>query len=272
MDGDDAPKHGYSWSYAPTNRAKCKGKCKGKIEKGALRFASSSDGAGDYQMTTYRLLSCVTKKQFDNMTAKAGSPENVPGFDSLQPSDQEAIRAAVLAAVPPPKPAKKAKKDSGPSTAAGGTPATDAAASSPAVVAAAAAAPPAPSAPLAAAATPASSTTPTSSALPVAKQHEFCEAAKRRDWAAVKSMLDDEPGYVNAQPAGRWSALHQFAQALVEPRTQLNPSNPGAIPSASASPSRRGTRLRSSICSSCMPTATPRLRMARRRWMSRTTT
>ena len=49
--------------------------------------------------------------------------------------------------------------------------------------------------------------------VPLAKQHDFCEAAKKRDFAAVKAKLEAEPRLVNAQPSGRWSALHQFAQA-----------------------------------------------------------
>ena len=43
--------------------------------------------------------------------------------------------------------------------------------------------------------------------------HAFSDAAKKRDFSAVQALLDAEPGYVNAQPSGLWSALHQFAQA-----------------------------------------------------------
>ena len=48
---------------------------------------------------------------------------------------------------------------------------------------------------------------------PVAQQHAFCDAAKQRDFAKVKAMLEAEPALVNVQPAQRWSALHQFSQA-----------------------------------------------------------
>ena len=60
---------------------------------------------------------------------------------------------------------------------------------------------------------PAVSAAPAASDVPLAQQHEFCEAAKRQDFAAVKAKLEATPALVNVQPAGRWSALHQFAQA-----------------------------------------------------------
>ena len=46
-----------------------------------------------------------------------------------------------------------------------------------------------------------------------ASSHAFCDAAKSRDFAKVKAMLDTEPALVNVQPAQRWSALHQFSKA-----------------------------------------------------------
>ena len=49
--------------------------------------------------------------------------------------------------------------------------------------------------------------------LSVKDQHKFCDECKQRDFDAVKKMLDADPRYVNVQPGGRWSALHQFAQA-----------------------------------------------------------
>ena len=51
------------------------------------------------------------------------------------------------------------------------------------------------------------------SSLPIAQQHAFCDLAKQRDFAKVKSMLEAEPRLVNVQPSQRWSALHQFAKA-----------------------------------------------------------
>ena len=49
--------------------------------------------------------------------------------------------------------------------------------------------------------------------MPIAQQHAFCDLAKQRDFAQVKSMLEAEPRLVNVQPSQRWSALHQFAKA-----------------------------------------------------------
>jgi hypothetical protein len=44
-----------------------------------------------------------------------------------------------------------------------------------------------------------------------AEQHAFSDAAKRYDLPAVRALIEANPAYVNVQPAGRWSALHQFA-------------------------------------------------------------
>ena len=46
----------------------------------------------------------------------------------------------------------------------------------------------------------------------LSEQHLFADAAKRYDIAAVRAYIDRNPAYVNVQPAGRWSALHQFAE------------------------------------------------------------
>lgn len=78
----------YSWSYAPTARATCKGKCKEKIEKGALRFATSYD-----QMTSYRCLNCVTDKQVENVVNELGGLDAVEGFNDLNNADRKRILA-----------------------------------------------------------------------------------------------------------------------------------------------------------------------------------
>mmetsp|Transcript_23465 Transcript_23465/g.73984 ORF Transcript_23465/g.73984 Transcript_23465/m.73984 type:complete len:242 (-) Transcript_23465:27-752(-) len=44
-------------------------------------------------------------------------------------------------------------------------------------------------------------------------QHEFLDKAKAYDLDGVKEMLVKHPKLVNCQPAGRWSALMQFAAA-----------------------------------------------------------
>lgn len=47
----------------------------------------------------------------------------------------------------------------------------------------------------------------------VAQQHQFLNKAKDYDFEAVRALVGDNPGYVNCQPSGRWSALHQAAEA-----------------------------------------------------------
>ena len=44
-------------------------------------------------------------------------------------------------------------------------------------------------------------------------QHQFLDLAKQRDWARVRGALEANPGLVNACVSGRWSALHQAADA-----------------------------------------------------------
>ena len=194
----------YSFSYAPTNRASCKGACKQKIEKDAIRMGTASDGAGDYQMVSYRNLGCVTKKQWDNMEAKIGDVANADGFAALEPDDQTKVKqaaAAAKAAGPPPKPPKKPK-----AAAAGAGPSN--APPAPTPTPAPAPAPAAPSAPAALSA-PAAPFSPTT----MKEQHGFSDMAKCRNFAAVKAQIEANIGFVNVQPAGRWSALHQFSQA-----------------------------------------------------------
>mmetsp|Transcript_26833 Transcript_26833/g.36197 ORF Transcript_26833/g.36197 Transcript_26833/m.36197 type:complete len:148 (-) Transcript_26833:153-596(-) len=101
------------WSYAPTNRATCKGSCKNKIEKGAVRLGSELDLGGHTSMV-YRCLPCVTAKQIVNMREKHGSLEAVPGFDGLNEEDQARVLAqegAAEKAKQEAEAAKKAEKD-----------------------------------------------------------------------------------------------------------------------------------------------------------------
>lgn len=46
----------------------------------------------------------------------------------------------------------------------------------------------------------------------LAEQHAFADAAKRHDFSAVRGYVEANIEFVNVQPAGRWSALHQFAE------------------------------------------------------------
>ena len=43
--------------------------------------------------------------------------------------------------------------------------------------------------------------------------HAFLDCAKQYQWEAIEQALNGAPELVNVQPAGRWSALHQAAQA-----------------------------------------------------------
>ena len=50
----------------------------------------------------------------------------------------------------------------------------------------------------------------------IQKQHRFLDFAKAYDFKELWSLLDEEPELVNAQPLGRWSALHQAVHANEE--------------------------------------------------------
>jgi poly [ADP-ribose] polymerase len=45
----------------------------------------------------------------------------------------------------------------------------------------------------------------------IAEQHAFLDAAKAFNFAKVKSLIQKDAAYTNAQPSGRWTALHQAA-------------------------------------------------------------
>ena len=47
----------------------------------------------------------------------------------------------------------------------------------------------------------------------VAHEHEFLDAAKRFDFETVRTLCEESPSLVNAQPSGRLSALHQAVLA-----------------------------------------------------------
>ncbi|CAJ1357421.1 unnamed protein product [Effrenium voratum] len=47
-------------------------------------------------------------------------------------------------------------------------------------------------------------------------EHAFLDLAKVRKWKEVQEMLRETPSLARAQPAGRWSALHQAASAGCE--------------------------------------------------------
>ena len=43
----------------------------------------------------------------------------------------------------------------------------------------------------------------------IAEQHQFLDFAKEYNFAKVRQLIEKDVTYVNAQPAGRWTALHQ---------------------------------------------------------------
>jgi hypothetical protein len=43
----------------------------------------------------------------------------------------------------------------------------------------------------------------------IADQHLFLDFAKKYDFAKVRELIEKDIAYVNAQPSGRWTALHQ---------------------------------------------------------------
>ncbi|CAE7416412.1 PARP2 [Symbiodinium natans] len=196
----------YSWSYAPTNRATCKGKCKEKIAKGAVRLGVSSDD-GHHTMVSYRCLDCVTDLQIKNIVTKVGAVDKVEGFDGLEGEDRAAVlekagvkaKAASSSSKPARKAASKPKPKAKPEAKAARAPKGKAA-------------PKEKAAPKGRAA-PKDKAVPKAAALPpIAKQHEFLDKAKEYDLEAVKEMVAESPTLINVQPAGRWSALHQFAE------------------------------------------------------------
>jgi hypothetical protein len=61
---------------------------------------------------------------------------------------------------------------------------------------------------------------------PLAEQHAFLDLAKRYDWGAVEKSLSQHPhpqAVVNAQPAGRWAALHHTAVGTIVSLSLLPP-------------------------------------------------
>jgi len=179
----DEVKESYSWSYAPTNRAACRGACGGKIPKGAIRLCVSiHDGhiyGHDSSTNHFYRLDCVTNDQIDKITAAVGGLENVSGFGGLASDDQ----AKVLDKASPNAMAKDKVEPN-----VNMEPKNEAKA-------------------LAARALSADK------GPPLALQHTFCDKAKEHNFDAIKTMLEEDMLLINCQPAGRWSALHQFAAA-----------------------------------------------------------
>uniref|UniRef100_A0A7S4SGE2 PARP-type domain-containing protein n=1 Tax=Alexandrium monilatum TaxID=311494 RepID=A0A7S4SGE2_9DINO len=236
--GDDP----YKVELAKSNRSACKA-CKEKIDKGEVRFGSLVD-MGGYGSYHWRHAKCITPKQAENVESKLGSCESLGGYALLTPG-QKAQLCKVFAAAKKSgdKVAKaKAKVKAKAEAKAKATAAKKAKAKAKkeaismkkaaakakklAVKAKAAAKKEAAKAKAAAkkkgkvkakAKVPARSVEAEApaagSGMPSEQeQHAFLDAAKRFDFDRVRDFVEENPGYLNAQPAGRWSALHQAAE------------------------------------------------------------
>eukprot|EP00927_Polykrikos_kofoidii_P032917 TRINITY_DN27906_c0_g1_i1.p1 TRINITY_DN27906_c0_g1~~TRINITY_DN27906_c0_g1_i1.p1 ORF type:complete len:424 (+),score=108.37 TRINITY_DN27906_c0_g1_i1:68-1339(+) len=167
----------YRIEPAKTNRSTCKAS-KEKIEKGELRFGSNVDVFGDGGSYQWRKLEYLTDRIIQNVENKVGSIEHVSGWDDLSEDQQETFQKAFEAARKGPKPASAKAK---------AKPKLDAVAKAP----------------------PEKSVTKTP---PTEKeQHAFLDYAKSCDDANIRRLVEENPLYVDVQPCGRWSALHQFA-------------------------------------------------------------
>ena len=72
----------YRLAIDPSGRAGCKGSCKQKIPKGAVRFGSDRE-AEHGVVTSWRRLPCMTKKVCQNATAACGTVDAIIGFAEL---------------------------------------------------------------------------------------------------------------------------------------------------------------------------------------------
>jgi len=222
----------YRVEPAKSNRSACKA-CKEKLPKDELRFGSLVLMGGSHGSYHWRCLKCITGKQAANVEEKvAGGYTKVSGFEELSAKQQAKFEKAFVAAKAGKTDAKKAKaklakakakaaakgkavgkakakgkakgkavakvkaKAKGKATAkvkaAAKAKARARAADAAEVLARRGGAPPPPS---------------------VDEQHAFLDAAKDYNFAKVRKLAGENYGYVNAQPGGRWSALHQAAAA-----------------------------------------------------------
>ena len=74
----------YCVQYAASNRSTCK-TCKTKIDAAALRIGTITPGPGDYDIISWRHLTC-------NKQPKGLVEAELAGFDALRPPDQQATR------------------------------------------------------------------------------------------------------------------------------------------------------------------------------------
>mmetsp|Transcript_31314 Transcript_31314/g.73017 ORF Transcript_31314/g.73017 Transcript_31314/m.73017 type:complete len:421 (+) Transcript_31314:101-1363(+) len=166
----------YRVEPAKSSRSKCKA-CKGEIAKDQLRFGSLIEIVAGHGSYHWRCLSCITAKQAANVISKVGDGESVDGVAELSAAARkEFLKAFNAVAGGAAKAAAKGKAKAKAKPEAKKVPA------------------------------------PVGRPPPVKDQHEFLDFAKKHNFAKVRELVDGNPAYVNVQPAGRWTALHQAAE------------------------------------------------------------
>uniref|UniRef100_A0A7S4J936 PARP-type domain-containing protein n=1 Tax=Prymnesium polylepis TaxID=72548 RepID=A0A7S4J936_9EUKA len=80
----------YCVEYAKSNRSTCK-QCKTKIDMGVVRIGTISPGPGDYDITSWRHMSC--QKLPKGVTETSA----FPGFDSLEAAEKAKLEAWLAA-------------------------------------------------------------------------------------------------------------------------------------------------------------------------------
>ncbi|KAF8321988.1 uncharacterized protein EI90DRAFT_2937645 [Cantharellus anzutake] len=99
-DDEESKKSGYRLEVSANNRAACKGPkpCTGtKILKGEVRLGSLVDFRGHttWSWKHWRVISgCASKKVIENMKKKHPDPEDIDGYEYLNPTQQAKIRTA----------------------------------------------------------------------------------------------------------------------------------------------------------------------------------
>ena len=81
----------YRVESAKSGRSTCKGKCKAKIDQGALRFGSGKEAAWDGIQFYWRCSACMTTKVLDNMLASVAKLDDLDGFNELSGEQQEEV-------------------------------------------------------------------------------------------------------------------------------------------------------------------------------------
>jgi len=95
----------YCVEYAKSNRSSCKGTCKAKIDKGAIRIGTTKPGPGDYDMTSWRHLECQKKPK------DLASVDDMSGLLALSEADQQKVEAWLNGGTPKKRSAEELDAD-----------------------------------------------------------------------------------------------------------------------------------------------------------------